>query len=71
MIHIRDTAGKVTPIQEGAVVEFCDSKGRLAAFVMQEPGGAIRVVTPDDPRFNAHLMIVGGQAAKVTTHSNE
>ena len=68
MLQIRKKNGETVAIDESVAVEFVDSLGRLAVAITQSAGGAVNVLTPGDPVFNAYARISGMRASKVSVH---
>ena len=54
MLQIRKKNGETVVVEDSVAVEFVDSLGRLAVAITQSTGGAVNVLTPGDPVFNAY-----------------
>lgn len=68
MVKLRKATGEIIPVTGDCAVEITDVAGNLGLVILQQPGGAIHVLTPGDPLFNAHLIITSQKASKVIVH---
>lgn len=68
MIRLRNNDSTTTDIPKSKTVEMLDATGRLALVVSQHPGGAVHILTPGDPVFNAYCNVNKLQPSKVHVH---
>jgi hypothetical protein len=68
MVRIRQQSGAVIPVDGRSAIEIVDGSGNLGVVVIQQANGAISILTPGDPLFNAHLIVTGQRASHVVVH---
>lgn len=68
MIQIRKRDGEVITTDNSVAVEFVDSLGKLAVVITQNAGGAVNILTPGDPVFNAYARVNALRVSKVSVH---
>jgi hypothetical protein len=68
MLRLRKRNGEVENLTDSTAVEFVDFSGKLAVVVTQVAGGAVNILTPGDPIFNAYARINSMRVSKVSVH---